>query len=256
MEGRLVFIREAYREAKGKTIYFTARRDNHCRVRRTPLTYAPTQTTLDPFMEPTPIQPKQKSRALRIFMTICGVIVLLGGMAQVWKGVGRLNGGANPQFMKLLEESDTAVAEARRHAAEATPLFTQMLNDVDRLGLETFRSQQKEAVAKTRASLAGTIDQFRLGEKRIEEAKGLNKNEKMLPWLTALGRSYGMFAQRVEINQEIVQLINDESITSVDTLVPKINEAAARGAEIEKNAKAASAEATELGEKIKADSKK
>ena len=189
-------------------------------------------------------------------MLLAGVIVLLGGVAQMWKGVKGLRSGNSPEFTQLLKESDSAVAEARRYAGEASPLFQRMMNDVDTLGLEAFRAQQKQAATQTIDLLRNSSEQFRLAEKKLADSKPLNRNDKLTPYLDSKARSYGLFAQTVDINQEMAELVLDESITSVDALLPKLTDATARYKAAEKEAQAAGSEADEIGKRIQADAKK
>jgi hypothetical protein len=206
----------------------------------------------------TPAQPKQRSIAFKIFGVLCALLILLGGAAQMWKGVKQLRGGGgnSPQFSQLLKESDNALVEARRYAGEASPLFKRMMNDVDTLGLDGFRAQQKESATQTIDLLRNSSEQFRLAERKLSESKSLNRNPKLTPFLETKARSYDLLAQTVDINQEMAELVLDESITSVDALLPKLTDATTRYKAVEKDAQAASSEAEELGNKLKGDGKK
>ena len=207
-------------------------------------------------METTPAPPKPKSSVLRVFLIVCAVIILLAGIAQAWKGVKRLRARNSPEFVKLVAESDKAVEEGGRYASEAAPLFQQMLKDVDGLGLENFRAQQKEVAAKTSDLFGKSIEQFRLADKKLEESRGLNRKEQLTPFLLTKSRSYDLRAETLEINQEIIRLILDDSIASADVLLPRLHEAAARRDEMGKKAHAANDEATEIGKRIQAEAKK
>jgi hypothetical protein len=207
-------------------------------------------------METAPAQPKQTSGALRIFMIICAVIVLLGGMATVWKGVQKFRTRNTPEFKRAVADSDNAIKDAVRYAGEATPLFQQMLKDVDSQGLADFRAHQKEAATKTNQLLGDAADSFRQGKAKLEEAQPLNRKEQLAPYLAVKARSYGLRAQAIDINQEIVGFILDDSIATIDALVPKLTEAAARRDEIAKSADAADKEANEIGQRIQGPAKK
>src|SRR3954469_11648404 len=201
-------------------------------------------------METAPEQPRKQSGGLRIFMIICAVIVLLGGAASVWKGVQKLRTRNTPEFTQKVSDSDNAIQEGSRLAGEAMPLFQQLLKDVDSLGLNAFRSEKKEAATKANDLYGQSVEQFRLGEKKLEEAKPLNRKEELRPYLEIKAKSYGLRAEALAGNQEIIRLILDESIPSLDVLLPKLSEAAARRDEMGKKAQAAHEEATELGNRL------
>ena len=207
-------------------------------------------------METPPAQPKQRSRAFKTVAVLSGVIILVAGVAQIWQGVKRLRSGNSPEFTQMVQESDSALAEARRYATEAAPRFQQMMKDVDALGLEAFRAQQKEAATQTIDLLRNSSEQFRLAEKKLDDSKSLNRNEKLTPFLEHKARSYGLFAQTVDINQEMAELVMDESITSVDALLPKLSDANARYQAVEKDAKAAGSQADEIGNRLQGNGKK
>lgn len=189
-------------------------------------------------------------------MIICAVIVLLGGLAGAWKGLQKFRTRNTPEFKRAIEDSNNAVKDAVRYAGEAMPLFQQMLKDIDSQGLSDFRAHQKESAAKTNDLLGKAAEGFRRGKAKLEEAQPLNRKEEMAPYLAVKARSYGLRAQAFEINQEIVRLVLDDSITSIDALGPKLTEAATRRDEINKNADAANNEANEIGQRVQAGTNK
>ena len=191
-------------------------------------------------------------------MTICGIIVLLSGIAQISRGMKGLRGGGtdNPEMKRLGQESDKAAEEAKTAMKEATTMFQDLMNSVDKLGLPAFRAEQKEAAAKTNDLYTTTVTQFRLAAQKCEDSLALNKNPKLTSFLSSKARSYRLFADAFAVNQEIIAMLLDESITSIEMLLPKVNAAAARRQEIEKNATAANTESSEAYKQLQADAKK
>ncbi len=187
---------------------------------------------------------------LRVFMIICGVIVALGGAAQIWKGVKTMRGADRAELARLMNESDVALAEAQRLLSEASPAFQQLLGDVDKLGLGVFRAQQKQAATKTSELIGRTVAQFRLAEEKLEAAQKVNRSGRLKQFLDVKIVSYDRVAQSLAVNQEIVDLVLDESITDMQVLLPKLQEAAARRDALEKEAQAASEESKEISRQI------
>jgi hypothetical protein len=183
-------------------------------------------------------------------MIICGVIVALGGAAQIWKGVKTMRGADRAELARLMNESDVALAEAQRLLSEASPAFQQLLGDVDKLGLGVFRAQQKQAATKTSELIGRTVAQFRLAEEKLEAAQKVNRSGRLKQFLDVKIVSYDRVAQSLAVNQEIVDLVLDESITDMQVLLPKLQEAAARRDALEKEAQAASEESKEISRQI------
>jgi hypothetical protein len=211
---------------------------------------------MEPTSTPSPVTPAKKSGTFtRVLMTIFGIIVLLSGIAQISKGMKGLKGGGgnSPEVKRLGQESDTAAEEAKRTMKEATAQFQSLMNSVDTAGLPAFRANEKEAAAKTNELYSATVSQFRLAAKKLEESRAANKNEKLAPFLASKGRSYELFADAFAVNQEIIAMLLDESITSVETLLPKVNEAAARRSEIEKKAQVANQESSDAYKALEAE---
>ena len=193
---------------------------------------------------------------LRIFMIICGVIVAAGGVAQVYKGAKTMRGADRAELAQVLTESDAALAEGQRLLNEATPAFQRLLAEVDKMGLGLYRTQQKAEAMKTSELIGRSAAQFRLAEQKIEEAKKVNKNSKLKPYLDAKGLSYDRVALSLAVNQEIIAMTLDESITELEVLLPKLQEAAARRDALDKEASVASDESKQLGEQIQSSAKK
>jgi hypothetical protein len=186
-------------------------------------------------------------------MLICAVLIALAGAAAVWKGVKRLRGGgANAEFTRLIGESDAAVSEGSRLAVKAGPMFKESMDALDGVGLDAFRTEHAAAAAKTVELFERASAQFRLAETKLGDAKKINKDAQLAPYLDAKGRSYELFAQTVDINREMAAMLTDTSIATGDDLLPKLNEAAARRDAVDQEAKTASDSANEMGRQIQA----
>ena len=189
---------------------------------------------------------------LKIFMALCGVIVLLGGIAQIWKGVKTMRGGNSPEFTALVEQSDKAAQEGNRHADETQPLFQQIMTDIDKVGLPQVRAEQRELATRAADGFGKAVERFAFAGKKLEESEALNKHDRLKPFLEKQAKSYSLFAQMLQVNQEMIGMVLDESIGTVDALLPKLNEAAARRTALKNEATAAGAEASEIGKQIRA----
>ena len=189
--------------------------------------------------------------ALKIFVALAGVLILLLGLTLAWKGVKKMRGRSSAEFQALLQQSDTASGEGRRFAQEAQPLFQKLMNDVDSLGLEAFRAQHAEAAAKTSALFGSSVEQFRIAQRKIEESKSLNKNGRIAPFLDKKAESYDLIAQTLEVNRSMIGMLVDPSLGSAEALMPKLTEAASRRDALDKEALAASNEATAIAAEVR-----
>jgi hypothetical protein len=199
-----------------------------------------------------PILPKRQSPALRIFVAVCGVVVMLAGIAKCVSGVKTLIGaGTDKQYQQLLADSDKAIDKANQDTVEAQPIFQAFLNDVDKLGLAAVRAQEKQTAQKTSELFSNSIESFHLAATKLEEAIQRKKDDRLNPFFEAKIKSYGLFAQSAEFNREIVRLVLDESIPDIQTLMPKITEVATRRDEARNTAVKASADADESAKKLK-----
>ena len=194
--------------------------------------------------------------ALRIFMIICGVIVALGGAAQVLKGVKAAGGGDQAQVQQRLAESDAALAEGQRLLSPSAAAFQRLLDELDKLGVGLYRSQQKEQAMKTSELIGRAAVQFRLAEQKLEEAKKANNDAKLKAFLDAKARSYDRVALSLAVNQEMIAMTLDESISDLETLLPKLREASARRDALDAEAEGAGKEAKELSQQNQRGAKK
>jgi len=195
---------------------------------------------------------KRKSLLIRVGAFVCGVIAMIFGITKTISGIHELRGAqGDKQREQLLIESDKAIDEGNKDAADAQPVFQGFLNDVDKLGLAAVRAKEK-AAAQTASDLFGkSSEAFHLAGKKLEEAIQRKKDDKLNPFLEAKVKSYELYAQGADLEREIIRLVQDESIPDIQTLLPKITAVANRRDELEKEATKISADATESVKKLK-----
>jgi hypothetical protein len=197
-------------------------------------------------------EPKQPSRSRRILIILGSVVALIAGIAATYDGIQTMrSAGGDTRRQQLVVESDKAIDEANMDGVDARPVFQGFLNDVDKLGLAAVRAKEK-ATAQTASDLFGkSSEAFHLAGKKLEEAVERKKSDTLNPYLEAKIQSYDLFAQAADLNREIIRMTLDDSIPDIQTLLPKITEAAKRRDEAEKTAVKISAEATESAKKLK-----
>jgi hypothetical protein len=136
--------------------------------------------------------------------------------------------GASAEFAQLLQEIDTALEASNKSRLEASALFDQLLADAHNVGLAKVRQEQKEVGPRITDLFGKSIEQKRLAVKKSEEAAQKETRAKFKPFFTHKAQSYEFYAQVLEINQEIVRLVFDESIASADGLKLRVEEAEKR----------------------------
>jgi hypothetical protein len=212
-------------------------------------------------MDPEPAQPRRRrhrgaprerstGRTRRIFLLACVALVLLAGAAMTWKVVEKMRARPHPEFTRLLNESNQAVSEANQLAVDATPLFHNMVREVDEMGVEKFRAERADTAAKVGEMFRQAIEKFHLGETKLQESIGRNKDAQLTPYLEMKVRSYGLYAQTLEANQEIVRMLMDNSIPTADELLPKVLALASRRDELDRQARQTRDEANEMARQL------
>jgi hypothetical protein len=195
---------------------------------------------------------KGKSLLLRIGAGVCGVIVMIFGISKMITGVQEIRGaGGDKERQQLLVESDRAIDEGNKNVIAAQPVFQGFLNDVDKLGLAAVREREKDKAQSATDLFAKSSEAFQLAGKKLKDAIQRKKEDKMNAFFEAKIKSYELYAQSADLNQEIMSMVLDESIPDMKTLLPKITELASRRDEAQKNAAKISADATESVKKAK-----
>jgi hypothetical protein len=216
------------------------------------LSAALTLDTKDKSMTPPLLERKKMNPFVRLLAIICGVIVIALGLVKMYRGIQEIRGaGGDPQFKPLLEETDKAVSAANKASQEAQPLFQQFLDDIDKSGLSTVRTQKKDAAQKLIDLFGEAVEQYQLAAQKSDEAARHSTIEKTKSFLTTKARAYGLLAQARTINRGIVRLVLDDPATKLEQLLPKLQEAAARRDTAQKSGVDLDAEAEATAKKSK-----
>lgn len=203
-------------------------------------------------MTPPLLERKKMNPFVRVLAIICGVIVIALGLVKMYRGIQEIRGaGGDPQFKPLLEETDKAVSAANKASQEAQPLFQQFLDDIDKSGLSTVRTQKKDAAQKLIDLFGEAVEQYQLAAQKSDEAARHSTIEKTKSFLTTKARAYGLLAQARTINRGIVRLVLDDPATKLEQLLPKLQEAAARRDTAQKSGVDLDAEAEATAKKSK-----
>jgi len=212
------------------------------------------KTSMDsPTVPPPSAPPKKLSKPVALLVGICGLIVIVGGILQVTKGIKEMRGaGPSDELNRLMQEVEQAVAVANRTGLEAGPLFQKLLNDVDGVGLAKVRKDQKEGAQKIAGLFATSAEQFHLAAKKSEAAAQMESREKFKPFFTLKAQAYESYGKARELNQSIVQMVLDESIVQVDDLVKKATAAGQERDAAETSAKETEAKAEAVAKEAKA----
>jgi hypothetical protein len=192
------------------------------------------------------------SPVVRVITILCGIAAITTGVIQMKRGADEMSGEPDPKVKELTIESDKAVAAGDQFTEEATPLFTTSLADVDKLGLEKSRAQNKAATAQAADLLGKAAEQYRLAGQKLDDAIKRSPDSRLNPFYEARVRAYKNYAEVRALNQEICRLLADETIKIVSDLEPKVTAAAERRDGFEK----AAVEAAKEGNKIAVDLKK
>ncbi len=181
---------------------------------------------------------------LQIFMVVCGLIGIVGGIAQFSKGVSEMRGtGDSAETNKYVQEIGDAVDAANKSMLEAQPKFQKILDDVDTIGLAKVRQEQKVITQTVIALFAKAEAQFRLASKKSAEAAQKESREKFKSYLTLKSQAYVYLADANAINQDIARMVQDESIATLADLIAKAETAGKRRDDAQKSGAEAEAKA-------------
>jgi hypothetical protein len=207
-------------------------------------------------MEPPSAPKKKMGMPLRILILVCGLLVIVGGVIQIKRGVTQIiaaTGSATPTTKPLLLDIDKEVDTANKSSLEVSPMFQKLLNDVDSLGLDKVRQQEKATGEKVMGLLGKSADAFRAAAKLSEKAAGEETRSKVKQFLTTKVQVYTQYADVRSINQEITRLVFDESILKVDDLLVKLDDPVKRRDAAQKIGDEAEAAANILAKDIAAE---
>ncbi len=152
-----------------------------------------------------------------------GLVIMAGGAAKLYRSFSNLSSAqANPKVDKLLEASDAAVAEANQKLLEVSPAFQELLNDFDQMGVDAFRSEKRETCAKIAEQFAAANEHLQVASNSIAEAVKEGTTEKVTAFLMARSKSYQLLVKANTQNINIIQVIIDESMVDMDSIVEKV----------------------------------
>ncbi len=189
----------------------------------------------------------KRSPIYTVLAVLFSVIVIGGGVAKLYRGYSQIT-QADPvrAVRELLEASDKAAAEANRKSEAVAPAFDEILGDFDRLGIEKFRAEKRDASTDV-------IDQFGLVSEQLERASTslkyagqIEPNEKMKSFIESRSKSYDLLVEANQKNIEIVRATMDPSLADVNAVLTKIESLVASRTAIQKESLDASAAADEL----------
>jgi hypothetical protein len=169
----------------------------------------------------------QKSMLVRVFVVILGVVAMIGGGVQMYRGIGEMKGaGDGAEVERLLEQSDQSLAEAKKSLSAVEPRFVKLLEALDNDGLETVRKDKQQEVRDMIDGWGKVSEQCRTAAKELDEAAEHPGTEKMRPYLAGMSKAYLLFAEGYGRNGEIARTILDDPAKKLEDLLPKIKTAA------------------------------
>jgi hypothetical protein len=136
--------------------------------------------------------------------------------------------GGDAQFRRLGQEADKAVEIAGKMTLEALPLFQDLIDDVEKLGLSRVRTERKDAARVVSDLFGKAAAQLRLAAAKCEEAAQHHPEPQMKAFMIAKAKGYRLGAQPRELNQQFISVIMEDSASSVDDILPKLQELAGR----------------------------
>ncbi|MFO1066511.1 MAG: hypothetical protein U0892_21845 [Pirellulales bacterium] len=178
---------------------------------------------------------------------VCSLIVVVGGVARLYRGL-TASGGATiePKVTQILEESDAAVQEANRLKTEALSEFQTLLADFDGMEVATFRSEKQAASSELIAKFTMAGDRLKLAAAKLHEAIKIGVDKKTDSYLAAQARADELIAQVVMRNVEILQTLLDPANTDKQAITAQVLAIAAQREVTNKSADEAAEEATSI----------
>ena len=199
-----------------------------------------------PETTPTPSPQQPQNRATRIMLLICAPIVMVLGIWQMVRGINQMSGsGPDPQVKALIDQSNQAFTTANKLTATIEPDFEDLINSVDKLGLDTAR-KQKQGAAKTLGDQYGQATAgFRQAATKLSDALKLKLDDKLKAYLEGLSKAYELYAQVCDMYQQMIVAVMDPSIAKIDDLLPKVKQLTAQRDSLQKQADDTATEANQ-----------
>ena len=196
--------------------------------------------------------PAKKSASLQsIAFGLVALIVIWFGLAKTWQGIGAMFGwDGSAKFKTLLEESDTAYRAALKHADVAEPLYASLMEALNAQSLADARLEQSDNAKQAVAAFQDAAKQFALSGKKIDEAltQGLKLKDEHTKSLTLRAQACSLLANVCQLNADLCSAMLDESISTKESLVPRLTELAAKRDAARTDAETALVESQKLAE--------
>lgn len=191
-----------------------------------------------------PTQPKKRSGATTALMAIGGIIAMVAGGLQMYRGVSEIrSAGEDPQLKQLADESDQALAKANQLAMDVNPRFQRLLDEFDSLGVDAFRKQKRDEAQKVSDEFGQAAEQFSLAAQKLDAAAGHNLKDAYKPIFADKSRVYTLSRQVCEKDQQIIGALLDDSLKQAPDVLAKIQPVVTERDAIQKQANEAAATA-------------
>lgn len=197
--------------------------------------------------------PAKMNPLYRVVLGICGVIGIFFGVSKMREGINQIRGvGADSvAVQQLFDEAKKALDAGNAASLAAQPRFQAMLDEVDKIGLDTFRAQKEVEANDVSKQFGEAATQFRTATKKFDEMLTHDIKENHAAFFKKQSEALKLYAEAREKNQEIIRALLDKSIPTVDDLLKKIEPAMTSRDELQKAGTDADAEAAKLAEKLK-----
>jgi hypothetical protein len=203
-----------------------------------------------------PAEPKKKRDLTAVVLIVCGLVGVVLGIMRMQRGIKEFVGSVgDPEMKRLLAESDQAIDDANKLMLDAAPLFQQLMNEIDRWGLDGVRQQKQELAQQVSERFGKAAGMLRTAAQEVDDAAERNVADKLKPFLAEKSQAYRLTADACARNQEIVALVLDKSIATLADLMPKIEAVAMKRDAAQKAAADASAKADEAARQFQSPAK-
>ena len=166
--------------------------------------------------------PKSSNLVLRIFGGLFGLIAIAGGIASINSGIDEIFGDGG-KVKAISTECDKSIDQANEFNAAATKHLNALLKNVDDQGLEVVRKDQAVDVKKAIEEYASSAAAFRQAADKLDEAKPLKIKDKLRKFIELKSNAYRLNAESCDRNQDLLRLLIDDSVKTIDDLLAKMN---------------------------------
>lgn len=164
-----------------------------------------------------------RSPVIRILTLIAAVCAIVFGAFSISDGVREMFGiGSTSKVNALLQASNKSIDEANRLTLEGGPLMQEVLTAVDTEGLATVREQMPAKVEHAAQLLGEAARAYTRASEQLTQAQDLDLNSNLAAYCLAKSEAYREFAKTKASAQSMLQLVLDEQIPDVETLLAKL----------------------------------